>query len=127
MLYPLKTVQAKLRKIVVYNRFWRQLMQKRVESFRDSSLFEITLRDGTSYVEASMDYLNLRSEVPKQFVEQWKMMQTRRVTNRMFEMPLELIDQEQEERELEEYIQQYNERLQRKTRKSIKKPAILPS
>lgn len=79
LLSPLRKLKVVLQKRTVYKRFWKQLTDRRIQDFKQQSFFEICDRDDVSYVQSSMEYLNLRSDiVPPEFVAQWQFIQRKK-------------------------------------------------
>lgn len=96
LLKPLRRTKDQLRKKTVFTRYWKQLMWRRKEDFGSQSIFEITNRTELSYVESSMEYLNLRTDiVPVHFVEQWNYIQRRKAQRGTLhqELPYEIREQ----------------------------------
>jgi Ca2+-binding EF-hand superfamily protein len=95
MLWPLKQSRFKLRKKTVFTRFWRQLMNRRIKDFGPATVFHIMEMNDPGYVQSSMNYLNLQSDiVPSQFVEQYRMTLRRRQASQKGEtrpLPYEIL------------------------------------
>ncbi len=94
LLQPLRKTKTEIRKVVVFTRFWTDMMKKRVRAFGNQSIMD--LRPNTlnlDYSALTMDYLNLRSDiVPSQYIEQYKLTQRKKLTgyHGIIEMPYEL-------------------------------------
>jgi len=96
LLKPLRSTKDQLRKKTVFTRYWKQLMWRRKEDFGSQSIFEITNRMDPSFLESSMEYLNLRTDiVPVHFVEQWNCIQRRKAQRGTLhqEFPYEIREQ----------------------------------
>jgi len=82
-----------MRRKIIFTRYWKQLMWRRQEDFGSQNVFEILNRAEHAYIESSMEYLNLRTDiVPVQFVEQWNCIQRRKVNRGTLhqELPYEI-------------------------------------
>lgn len=92
-LHPVRHIRERLGQRTVYRRFWRELMQSRMENFPNQNMFQVFARTDAEYVASSMEYLNLRTDrVPREFVEQWKLVQMRKESRGMVhkELPYEV-------------------------------------
>ena len=79
LLRPLREQQRKIQQKTVFRRFWRQITYRRVEYFGTQSMFELCECTDPSYIESSMEYLNLRVDaVPLHYIEQWNFIQRRK-------------------------------------------------
>lgn len=79
--------------MTVFTRYWKQLMWRRLEEFGTQSMFQICDRMEDAYIESSMEYLNLRTDiVPRHFIEQWQHIQRRKASRGTLhqELPYEI-------------------------------------
>jgi len=97
LLKPLRTTILALRSKLPYRGFWTPLVSRRTEKFSGYNLFELLGRQDARCIEASLHYLNLRTDVvPPHFVQQWEYIQRKKLNrgNISKQMPYELIDQQ---------------------------------
>lgn len=83
IIQPLLVIRKALRKRIVFPRFWKQIQRKRIEYFDYLTILDIRFLNEssipkTNYQDLSMKYLNLRPDVPKHFIEQWKLLQKKK-------------------------------------------------
>ncbi|RYG67870.1 hypothetical protein EON64_06500 [archaeon] len=81
LLSPVRPLKTEWRTHIVFPRFWRQLQRRRAAQFGSPSngLLLTGRVEQRDYTQASMDYLNLRSDlVPRQFSEQHRALQRKK-------------------------------------------------
>jgi hypothetical protein len=104
ILRPLVLTRNHLRRKIIFPRFWKELSAKRRQNFLNTNLLEI---HGASvrcdYSQVSMEYLNLRADVPYKFVEQWKSTQRKKeqIFRGSIELPYEIYDEYRKKEEEE--------------------------
>lgn len=92
ILQPIRIIQKRFRKKIVFSRFWKELSERRYQDFKYQTLFDIVQIYDPTYVISSLDYLTLRPEIPAQFIEQYKFITRKRKQRRKgdIEIPYEL-------------------------------------
>lgn len=93
ILEPLHKAQKRLRKKIVFSRFWRELTARRLANFGFQPIFTILYRDDPDWVIFGLEYAAARTDVPRNYVEQWRFYQGRKkyARNVNIDIPVELI------------------------------------
>lgn len=99
LLKPLRSTIQTLRSKLPYRGFWNPLVTRRAEKFSGQNLFELLQGDrhDPRCIEASLRYLNLRTDVvPPHFVQQWEYIQRKKLNRGVIskQMPYELVEQQ---------------------------------
>lgn len=93
IIIPLKEIQRRLRKKIVYRIFWDHITKKRLENFGVLTILEIRAVENVNLAALSMSYLNLlKDNVPRQYIEQWQLVQSKKAASYKgcIELPLEI-------------------------------------
>lgn len=90
---PLCRLRLRLRKKLVFHRFWKELCRRRHEDFRYMSIFLIIKRDDPEYAMFALEFLAADKNTPKVFSEQWKSIIRKKdaAKYKVFDIPTELI------------------------------------
>lgn len=92
VLQPIRRIQKRFKKNVVFTRFWREQSQRRFEQFQYQTIFDILQVYDPSFVVCSMEYLLLQPDVPNHLLEQYRFVTLKKKLRRKgdIEMPYEL-------------------------------------
>jgi hypothetical protein len=92
ILQPFQKLRAKLRKKIIFERYWMELTNRRLEEFQYETIFDILPNFDSSFVLSSLEFLALQKEVPEKLLEHWKFLQKKKKSRRKgcFETPHEM-------------------------------------